>query len=133
MTLKQEEIKTLIKGCKFVIQKNQKGTADAIEKARNYIKTENFIVLFGDVPLVNSNSLKKLSRNFKNNKIASMILFNSSNPKGYGRVILNNKKVEKVVEEINTSNSEKLINLCNSGIMMVNKILFLLSASIIFQ
>ena len=40
------EIKTLIKGCKFVIQKNQKGTADAIEKARNYIKTENFIVLF---------------------------------------------------------------------------------------
>ena len=118
------EIKTLIKGCKFVIQKNQKGTADAIEKARNYIKTENFIVLFGDVPLVNSNSLKKLSRNFKNNKIASMILFNSSNPKGYGRVILNNKKVEKVVEEINTSNSEKLINLCNSGIMMVNKTIF---------
>ena len=118
------EIKTLIKGCKFVIQKNQKGTADAIEKARNYIKTENFIVLFGDVPLVNSNSLKKLSRNFKNNKIASMILFNSSNPKGYGRVILNNKKVEKVVEEINTSNSEKLIKLCNSGIMMVNKTIF---------
>jgi len=118
------EIKTLIKGCKFVIQKNQKGTADAIEKARNFIKTENFIVLFGDVPLVNSNSLKKLSRNFKNNKIASMILFNSSNPKGYGRVILNNKKVEKVVEEINTSNSEKLINLCNSGIMMVNKTIF---------
>mgnify|MGYP001180065900 FL=1 len=118
------EIKTLIKGCKFVIQKNQKGTADAIEKARNYIKTENFIVLFGDVPLVNSNSLKKLSRNFKNNKIANIILFNSSNPKGYGRVILNNKKVEKVVEEINTSNSEKLINLCNSGIMMVNKTIF---------
>ncbi len=119
-----QEIKVLIKGCKFVIQKKQKGTADAIEKARNYIKTENFIVLFGDVPLVSSNSLKKLSRNFKNNKIASMILFNSSNPKGYGRVILNNKKVEKVVEEINTSNSEKLINLCNSGIMMVNKTIF---------
>ena len=34
--------------------------------------------------------------------------------------ILNNKKVEKVIEEIDTTKSEKLIELCNSGIMMVN-------------
>ena len=56
-----------------------------------------------------------------------MILFKSSNPKGYGRVILNNKKVEKVVEEINTSQSEKLIELCNSGIMLVKKTNFLVT------
>ena len=75
------------------------------------IKTKNFIVLFGDVPLVTNFSLKKLINSFKLNNTASMILFKSSKPKGYGRVIINNKKIEKVVEEIDTTTSEKLIEL----------------------
>ena len=54
-----------------------------------------------------------------------MILFKSLNPYGYGRVILEKNKVVKVVEEIHTSKSEKLIELCNSGIMLVNKSIFL--------
>ena len=53
-----------------------------------------------------------------------MIAFKSLKPHGYGRVILENKVVE-VVEEIHTSKSEKLIELCNSGIMLVNKSIFL--------
>lgn len=118
------ELKNLLIGCKFVIQKSQKGTADAIEAVKLFIKTESFIVLFGDVPLITYRSLKKLIKSFKNNNIASMILFKSSKPEGYGRVILKNKKVEKVIEEIETKNSEKLIELCNSGIMMVNKDIF---------
>ena len=40
-----------------------------------------------------------------------MILFKSPKPKGYGRVIINNKIIEKVVEEIDTTASEKLIEL----------------------
>jgi len=118
-----QELKLLLSDCKFVIQKTQKGTADAIETAKPYIKTENLIVLFGDVPLITNSSLTKLIRSFKKNN-ASMIAFKSSNPKGYGRVILNNKKVEKVIEEVNTSKSEKIINLCNSGIIMINKRIF---------
>jgi bifunctional UDP-N-acetylglucosamine pyrophosphorylase / glucosamine-1-phosphate N-acetyltransferase len=119
-----QELKTLLIDCKFVIQKVQKGTADAIETAKSQIKTKNFIVLFGDVPLITDHSLKKLISRFKNNNIASMILFKSTNPKGYGRVILNNKKVERVIEEIDSSKSQKLIELCNSGIMMINKDIF---------
>ena len=59
------ELKNILTGCKFVIQKNQKGTADAIEVANQHIKTENFIILFGDVPLVTNKSLKKLINSFK--------------------------------------------------------------------
>ena len=119
-----EELKFLLVDCKLVIQKFQKGTADAIETARSHIKTENFIILFGDVPLVTDTSLKKLIRSFRNNNTASMICFKSSKPQGYGRVILHNNKVEKVVEEINTTTSEKLIELCNSGIMLIKKSIF---------
>ena len=119
-----EELKLLLTDCKLVIQKFQKGTADAIETAKKHINTDNFIILFGDVPLITDNSLKKLIRSLKSNVSASMIAFKSSNPKGYGRVILSNNKVEKVVEEINTTKSEKLIELCNSGIMLVKKSIF---------
>ena len=34
-----EELKNVLSGCKFVIQKNQRGTADAIEVAKKHIKT----------------------------------------------------------------------------------------------
>ena len=117
------ELSSLLKNCKFVIQKNQKGTADAIEAAKSSIKTQNFIILFGDVPLISDNSLKRLIKNFKN-KVGSMIAFKSLKPHGYGRVILEKNKVVEVVEEIHTSKSEKLIELCNSGIMLVNKSIF---------
>ncbi len=118
------ELNSILNGCKLVIQKSQKGTADAIEAARTHIKTENFIILFGDVPLVTDSSLKKLIRNFKKNNKGSMILFKTSNPYGYGRVVLEKNKVVKVVEEIHTTKSQKLIELCNSGIMLVNKFIF---------
>ena len=118
------ELKEILDGCNFVIQKNQKGTADAIEKAKPYIKTENFIILFGDVPLITDKSLKKLILSFKNNNSGSMIAFKTLKPAGYGRVILTNNKVTKVVEEINASTNEKLIELCNSGIMIVKKSIF---------
>ena len=118
------ELKNILSECKLVIQKNQKGTADAIEVAKKYIKTENFIILFGDVPLITYKSLKKLIRSFKNNNTGSMIAFNAQKPKGYGRVILSNNKVTKVVEEINTTVNEKIIELCNSGIMLVKKSIF---------
>ncbi|MDC0232874.1 bifunctional UDP-N-acetylglucosamine diphosphorylase/glucosamine-1-phosphate N-acetyltransferase GlmU [Pelagibacteraceae bacterium] len=118
------ELNSIMNGCKLVIQKSQKGTADAIEVARPHIKTESFIVLFGDVPLIKDTSLKRLIRNFKKNNNASMILFKSSTPYGYGRVILQQNNVVKVVEEIHATKSEKLIELCNSGIMIVNKSIF---------
>ena len=119
-----EELKNILPESILVIQKLQKGTADAIMTAKLSIKTKNFIVLFGDVPLVTYSSLKKLVNSFKLNNTASMILFKTSKPKGYGRVIINNKKVEKVIEEIDTTTSERLIELCNSGIMMINKEVF---------
>ncbi len=125
------ELKSLLRGCKLVIQKLQMGTADAIKAARPHIKTENFLILFGDVPLVTERSLKKLIQNFEKNKKGSMISFKSSNPYGYGRVILEKNKVVKVVEEIHANTSDKLINLCNSGIMLVNKFIFFKNVKLI--
>ena len=54
-----------------------------------------------------------------------MIAFKTNNPYGYGRVKVIDNKVLSVVEEINTTLTEKKILLCNSGVMLCNtKLLF---------
>ncbi len=115
------ELKKKLPNCKFVIQKKQKGTADAILTAKKLIKTNLFLILFADTPLVSLKSLKKLVQNFKQNKsYGSMIAFKSSKPYGYGRLKINENKVSEVIEEINASKEEKKITLCYSGVMIVN-------------
>ena len=50
-----------------------------------------------------------------------MIAFETNKPYGYGRVFLKNNNVQEIIEEINLETSQKNINLCNSGILLVNK------------
>ena len=116
------ELKPILKNCKFVIQKNQLGTAHALKQTKNKINTENILVLFGDTPLIETSNLKKLIKKFNSSKsIASIIAFKTANPHGYGRIINDNKNVKEIIEEINLSNEQKKINLCNSGILVANK------------
>lgn len=107
--------------CKFVLQKNQKGTADAVLSSKKLINDSNILILFGDVPLISIRSVKKLIKDFKNNKmIGSILTFYSKNPYGYGRVVKDKIKVLSIVEEINASTDQKNIKLCNSGVMICN-------------
>ena len=115
------ELKNLFPKAKLVIQVKQKGTADAILQAKKYLKNSNVLILFGDVPLISPESISKLIANFKkNNSVGSMIAFDSKKPFGYGRVVIKGKHVFDIVEELNASNSQKKIQLCNSGVMLCN-------------
>ncbi len=116
------ELKLILKDCIFVIQNQQKGTADAIEKAKKKINSKNVLVLFGDTPLITFSSIKKLIKKFLNSKVkASLIAFRTQKPFGYGRLLLRNNILEEIVEEINLNNYQKKINLCNSGILIAEK------------
>ncbi len=121
-----DELKSLLKNCTFVIQYNQKGTADAVEQVKNIIKTKNVLVLFGDTPLITYTIIKKLIKKFLLSKAkASLVAFRTLNPYGYGRLIINNNNIEKIIEEINLTTNQKKINICNSGILISEtKILF---------
>ena len=113
-------LKKMFSNCKFALQKNQKGTADAVLSAKKFLrKNSNILILFGDVPLVNLNTLIKLKNNFFKNKLhGSMLAFNAKNPFAYGRVLTLKNKVISVVEEINATNEIRKISLCNAGILI---------------
>ncbi len=116
------ELKLILKDCIFVIQNEQKGTADAIEKAKNKINSKNVLILFGDTPLITISSIKKLIKKFLSSKAkASLIAFRTLKPFGYGRLITKNNLLEEIVEEINLNSYQKKINLCNSGILIAEK------------
>ena len=113
-------LKKRFNNCKFALQKNQNGTADAVLSAKKLIKNKsNILILFGDVPLITLSTLKKATNIFLKDKLPGlMIAFDSADPFGYGRVITKGKKVESVVEELNASSNIKKISLCNAGVML---------------
>ncbi len=106
----------LPKNVKIIIQKEQLGTANALLCAQEKIRKskESLLVLYGDVPLLESSTIKKLIYKSKN-KI-SMLGFESMTPKGYGRIIAEKNNVLEVIEQKNLKGSEKNINLCYSGV-----------------
>jgi len=114
--------KTLVvpKTTKWVTQKKQLGTGHAVKTALSGTRNGSVaVILYGDVPLVQTNTLKKLIKVASNNHLA-VLTFNKDKPKGYGRVIRNSKnQLEAIIEEREATQKEKRIKEVNSGIMAI--------------
>ncbi|CAL4317966.1 Bifunctional protein GlmU [Buchnera aphidicola (Protaphis terricola)] len=99
----------------IVVQKEQKGTGDAlITASKNFLDNENIIVLYGDMPLISSISIKKLQESKKKSDL-SLLTSNIKNPSGYGRILRKNGYVIGIIEEKYANNQEKLIKEVYSG------------------
>ena len=64
------------------------------------------------MPLITASELKSLANEPCDVCVGA---FELENPFGYGRVVIKNNKVEKIVEQKDASENEKAIKLCNSG------------------
>lgn len=111
------------KGLIFVEQSEQKGTGHAIMCAKDKIidsENHNVLILCGDMPLINLETLVKFIDSSKNSKV-SFISVKVKNPSGYGRVIRGaDKKVLRILEEKDANENEKKINEINTGVYLVN-------------
>ena len=56
----------------------------------------------------------------ESNAAIGLISANVQNPFGYGRIVKNNEEFEKIIEESDASETEKLINEINSGIYCID-------------
>jgi bifunctional UDP-N-acetylglucosamine pyrophosphorylase/glucosamine-1-phosphate N-acetyltransferase len=103
----------------WVIQEKQLGTAHAVQQGSPDIDDENIaLVLYGDVPLIKSETLKTLVSTVKGNDIA-LLTVNLEDPTGYGRIVRDNEKVVAIVEHKDASEQQKEINEVNTGILAV--------------
>jgi len=106
----------------IIKQEKQLGTGHAVKTALPALKNfdDDVIILYGDVPFITSNSIKKML-DIKNQGANIVVLgFEAENASSYGRIILRNNKIEKIVEAKDASESELKINLCNSGVILSN-------------
>ena len=94
----------------WIKQRKQLGTAHAVKAALPKTRTGSIVVvLYGDVPLVQSKTINNLLRLASTNNL-SILTFRAKNPRGYGRIIRNSRsQVESIVEEKDASAQQKQI------------------------
>jgi bifunctional UDP-N-acetylglucosamine pyrophosphorylase/glucosamine-1-phosphate N-acetyltransferase len=109
---------------KIVYQKQQLGSGHALMQARAQKNNGNVLVLSGDVPLIQTATLKRLlAAHDKNKAGVSVLTADVSNPSGYGRIVKGSAGI-KIVEEKDASPEEKKITEINSGIYCFDKIVW---------
>ena len=107
------------KKIQFIFQNPQNGTGHAIQVLSQQVNKHEgkLIVLNGDVPLIKTETLKKLI-NYHDFKKADVSLITSKkeNPHGYGRVFTQDNLIERIVEEKDCKQDERSNLLTNAGI-----------------
>ncbi|RPH52879.1 MAG: nucleoside-diphosphate-sugar pyrophosphorylase [Desulfobacteraceae bacterium] len=109
----------------FALQQDQLGTGHAVKCALPFLPeySEQVLILCGDVPLLSYHTLKNLyEEHIKSNRDISVVAVETVNPKGYGRILLDNENnVSGIVEEIDATDRQRQIKIINSGIYCVKK------------
>lgn len=105
----------------WVEQAQQLGTGHAVKQALPYLeKGSATLVLFGDVPLVKSNTLEELIGKARADNLV-LLTVELDNPTGYGRIVRDSEtnRVQAIVEEKDALPSQKAIREINTGIMIL--------------
>ena len=105
---------------KWVQQVEQLGTGHAVVQAMPQINNDSIsLILYGDVPLIEQSTLKKLIAQAEKQGVAllSVIL---DNPTGYGRILRKNGKIQAIIEQKDANIEQIAISEVNTGIMAVN-------------
>lgn len=110
----------------FVIQNERKGTAHAVSCAlQNFMNQgrklgNKVLILYGDTPLITKQTLDLMLTNLDETELC-VLGFEDGAENSYGRLIIDqNGLLQKIVEFKDANSQEKLITLCNSGVMAVS-------------
>jgi bifunctional UDP-N-acetylglucosamine pyrophosphorylase/glucosamine-1-phosphate N-acetyltransferase len=114
-----EEAKSALPSAQIFVQRERRGTADAVLAARAAIANgaDDLLVIFGDTPLISADTLKRLRAAIAHNVSVAVLGFRPVNPTGYGRLITNGHRLVAIREERDASDIERRIDLCNGGLM----------------
>lgn len=93
---------------------NFPGTAGALKGFTP--KNEKVLILCGDMPLVEKTSLEAL---LQSEGELSLAVFNAKDAKSYGRVIIKDDQVEKIVEFKDANEEERKVSVCNAGVYVI--------------
>jgi len=107
-----------------VVQESPRGTADAIKAARDALATFDegtVLIIFGDTPLVQTQTLNQMIAARQNGAALVTLGFSPEDPTGYGRLIRDaDGSLIAIVEDVDLEEAQRELTLCNSGVMAVD-------------
>ena len=106
-------------GLGFVRQEPQLGTGHAVQQAMPVLPDDGVVVvLSGDVPLTQADTLRELIAACAGSQLALLTL-DMADPTGYGRIERQGETVQAIVEHKDASEAQRQIKEIYSGIMAV--------------
>jgi bifunctional UDP-N-acetylglucosamine pyrophosphorylase/glucosamine-1-phosphate N-acetyltransferase len=103
----------------FVLQSEQLGTGHAVAQALPALTAERVLILYGDVPLIEVETLQRLLQQVSEQQLG-LLTVNLNDPTGYGRIVRDESGVVKaIVEHKDASAEQRLISEGNTGILAV--------------
>ena len=103
----------------WVLQDKQLGTAHAVQQASTHIDNDHIVlILYGDVPLIKSATLRTLIDNVTAGTI-SLLTVDLQDPAGYGRIVREGNEVIAIVEHKEATDEQKQITEVNTGILAI--------------
>ena len=100
----------------WVLQAERLGTGHAVEQALKQIPDDSqVLVLYGDVPLIRTQTLQLL---VQASGVLRLLTTRLDNPHGYGRVLCDAAgQVLEVIEEKDANDGQRAVDLVNTGIL----------------
>lgn len=103
----------------FVLQSEQLGTGHAVAQALPALSAERVLILYGDVPLIEVETLQRLLQQVSEQQLG-LLTVNLNDPTGYGRIVRDDAGVVKaIVEHKDASTEQRQISEGNTGILAV--------------
>ncbi|MNM61391.1 Bifunctional protein GlmU [compost metagenome] len=103
----------------FVLQDQQLGTGHAVAQALPALTADTVLILYGDVPLIEVDTLKRLLTKVTPEQLG-LLTVNLVDPTGYGRIVRDAQgQVAAIVEHKDANDAQKAIKEGNTGILAV--------------
>jgi bifunctional UDP-N-acetylglucosamine pyrophosphorylase / glucosamine-1-phosphate N-acetyltransferase len=105
----------------IAVQAKPQGSGHAVMMAKNWLrgKKGSLLIVYGDTPLLTSETLRRLADHHAlTGHAGTFLAMDLADPAGYGRMILDRDGLlEKIVEDKDATPSERAVTLVNSGLV----------------
>ncbi|MEJ6401610.1 bifunctional UDP-N-acetylglucosamine diphosphorylase/glucosamine-1-phosphate N-acetyltransferase GlmU [Yoonia sp. 2307UL14-13] len=102
----------------IALQTEQLGTAHAVAQAEDPLKDfdGDVIVLYGDTPFIRPKTLAAMTAARLTHDVV-VLGFEAADPGRYGRLIMKDDQLDRIVEFKDANDEERAVTLCNSGVI----------------